>query len=53
MIPLLIAAIELTNAVLMNQPIGPTELLWGRILIAFDVVFTSLTLALADTILVN
>lgn len=53
MIPLLIAAIELTNTVLTNQRIGQTELLWGRILIVFDVVFTALALALADTILVN
>lgn len=53
MIPLLIAAIELTSAVLANQTIGPTELLWGRILIGFDVAFTCLTLMLADTILVN
>jgi heme exporter protein B len=53
MIPLLIASIELTNTVLTNQRVGPSELLWGKILIVFDLVFTSLSLALADTILVN
>lgn len=53
LIPLLIAAIVLTTNVLSNQPIGPSELLWGKILLVFDIIFTSLTLALADTILVN
>jgi heme exporter protein B len=53
MIPLLIAAIEITNTLLTNQPIGDTELLWGRVLIVFDTIFTALAIALADTILVN
>jgi len=53
LIPLLIAAIEITNAVLTNQPLDATQLLWGRILLVFDAVFTALALALAETILVN
>ena len=53
MIPLLIAAIELTTTVLNNQPLGPTELLWGKLVLVFDLVFTALALVLADTILVN
>jgi heme exporter protein B len=53
LIPLLIAAIELTTTILNNQAIGPTELLWGKILLVFDLVFTALSLALAETILVN
>jgi heme exporter protein B len=53
MIPLLIGAIELTRIILNNEPIGPEELLWGRILIVFDVVFTALAIILSDTILVN
>lgn len=53
MIPLLIGAIELTNDILNNQPIAADQLLWGRIIVVFDIVFTSLALALADTILVN
>lgn len=53
LIPLLIAAIQITNALFSNQPLGTDELLWGRILIVFDVVFTALALALAETILVN
>jgi heme exporter protein B len=53
MIPLLIAAIELTTTVLNNQPVGSTELLWGKLVLVFDIVFTALALVLADTILVN
>jgi heme exporter protein B len=53
LIPLLIAAIELTRVLLANQPLTPSDLLWGKILIVFDVVFTALALVLADTILVN
>jgi len=53
LIPLLIAAIELTNAVLFGKQITPNDLLWGRILVVFDIVFTTLGMVLADTILVN
>jgi heme exporter protein B len=53
LIPLLIAAIELTRVLLANQPLTPSDWLWGKILIVFDMVFTALALVLADTILVN
>jgi heme exporter protein B len=53
LIPLLIAAIELTNAVLFNPQISPNDLVWGRLLVVFDIVFTALAMVLADTILVN
>jgi heme exporter protein B len=53
LIPLLIAAIELTKLLLSNQPPSPGDFLWAKILIVFDVVFTALALVLADTILVN
>ncbi len=53
LIPLLIAAIELTNSVLYGREITSDELLWGRILLSFDIVFTALTMVLAETILVN
>lgn len=53
LIPLLIAAIEITNALFANQPLGSYELLWGRVLVVFDIVFTALAIALAETILVN
>ncbi len=53
LIPLLIASIELTNAALGRQPFGPTEWLWGKIMLVFDVIFSILSLVLAETILVN
>ena len=53
LIPLLIAAIQITNVLFANQPLGASELLWGRVLVVFDMVFTALALALAETILIN
>lgn len=53
LIPLLIAAIELTNALFSPQPLTPDQLLWGRLLVVFDVVFSALAVALADAILVT
>jgi heme exporter protein B len=53
LIPLLIAAIELTNLALGAQAVGGSDYLWARVLIVFDVIFTSLAIALAETILVN
>lgn len=53
MLPLLIGAIEITNALLNNVAIGAYELLWVRVLVVFDIVFTALACALADNILVN
>lgn len=53
LIPLLIAAIVLTNTLVTNQPLGSDQLLWGRVIVVFDIVFTALALALAETILVN
>ena len=53
LIPLLIAAIELTNALFGTGPLTPDQLLWGRVLIVFDIVFTALAFGLAEVILVN
>lgn len=53
LIPLLIAAIELTNLSLGAQAAGDADYLWFRVLIVFDIIFTSLAVALAETILVN
>jgi heme exporter protein B len=52
MIPLLIAAIELTNTVLNHQPVYG-QMQWVRVLVASDIGFTTLAWVLADTILVN
>jgi heme exporter protein B len=53
LIPLLIGAIEVTNTLVTNHPLSSYEWLWGRVLLVFDVIFTALTLLLAETILVN
>ncbi len=53
LIPLLMAAIELTNTLLANGALAGGELIWIRVLIVFDIVFTALALVLAETILVN
>ncbi len=53
LIPLLMAAIELTSALLNNEPLTPEVLIWGRVLLVFDVVFTGLSVLLAEAILLN
>ncbi len=53
LIPVLMAAIELTNTLLANQPLTTDQWLWWRVLIVFDLVFTALALALAEIILVS
>ena len=53
LIPVLIAAIEVTDALFAKRAFTGYEWLWCRVLVIFDVVFTALAIALADTILVN
>jgi heme exporter protein B len=53
LLPLLMGAIELTNLVLANRKLSEGDLLWGRVLVVFDVVFTALAMLLAEPILVN
>ena len=53
LIPLLIGAIEATNVLLGAQPITAADWLWVKLLVVFDLIFTALAIALADTILVN
>lgn len=53
LIPLLMAAILLTNILLANAAITGDQLIWVRVLIVFDIVFTALALVLAEAILVN
>ena len=53
LIPLLIGAIEFTNALLSGQPIAAGDWLWMKLLLGYDVAFTALSVLLANTILVN
>ncbi|HEY1214850.1 MAG TPA: heme exporter protein CcmB [Bryobacteraceae bacterium] len=53
LIPLLMSAIVLTNTLLAKQAMSADQLIWVRVLGVFDIVFTALAVALAETILVN
>ncbi len=53
MIPGLLAAVELTTPLVMGQPLTADLMVWLRLQIAFDVIFTALGLALVETVLVR
>lgn len=53
MIPCLLSAVQLTTPLVMGQPIGPDLMLWLKLLVAFDVIFTALSLALVETVIVR
>ncbi|MBI3666734.1 MAG: heme exporter protein CcmB [Acidobacteria bacterium] len=51
-VPALMASVQLTTALFSGQPIAP-ELLWLRLLVGFDLIFTLLGVALVETLLVG
>jgi heme exporter protein B len=53
MIPGLMAAIQLTTPLVMGQPLAGDMMAWLRLLVAFDVIFTAVALALVETVLVR
>jgi heme exporter protein B len=53
MVPGLLAAVQLTTPLVMGQPLAGDLIPWLRLLIAFDVIFTALALALVETVLVR
>ncbi len=53
MIPALMAAMELTRDLLNAQPLSGENLIWVRLLVAFDIIFTALSVTLVDTVLVG
>jgi heme exporter protein B len=53
MIPALMAAMVLTTDLLGGTPLGPDNTIWVRVLVAFDVVFTALSVVFVDTVLVG
>jgi heme exporter protein B len=53
MIVPLTAAITLTSDLLNGTPLGGDNLLWLKVLTGFDIIFTSLTVLLIDTVLVG
>jgi heme exporter protein B len=52
-IPVLLGAVQLSKVLIAGDPVGPDNQIWFRVLIAFDVVFTLLAVAFADTVLVG
>jgi len=53
LIPALMAAILLTTDLLSGTPLGGDNLIWVKLLVAFDVIFTAVALAMMDTVLVG
>ena len=53
LIPMLIGAIQLSSLLVAGEPVGADNQIWFRLLVAFDVIFTLLSLALVETVLVG
>jgi heme exporter protein B len=53
MIPALLGAMEITNALMASKPLDGDLMTWLRLLVGFDVIFTALAVALIDTVLVG
>lgn len=53
LIPCLMAAMQLTTPLLAGQPITGDLLAWLRLLIGFDIIFSSLAVVLIDTVLIG
>jgi heme exporter protein B len=53
LMPALMAAMRLTTVLVNGQPIGEDDVAWLKMLIGFDVVFTAVSLALVETVLVG
>ena len=53
LIPCLMAAMQLTTPLLAGQPIEGDMLAWLRLLLGFDIIFTSLAVMLIDTVLIG
>jgi len=53
MIPALMGAIQLSTLLVAGEPVGADNQIWFRLLVAFDVIFSLLALALVETVLVG
>ncbi len=52
-IPALMAAMQLTTLLLAGEPITGEQFIWLRLLVAFDIIFTALAVALVETVLLG
>ena len=53
LIPALMSAMKLTMDLIAGKPLGGEDEVWLRLLVAFDVIFTALSLVLLETVLVG
>ncbi len=53
LVPALMAAIQLTTELVSGSAIAPESMIWIKVLVAFDVIFTALAVTLVDTVLVG
>jgi heme exporter protein B len=53
LIPALVASMTLTTDLLAGTPIGATNMIWIRVLIAFDFIFTAIAATMIDSVLVG
>jgi heme exporter protein B len=53
MIPALVAAMTLTTDLLKGTPIGGDNLIWIKVLVAFDAIFTAVAVTMIDTVLLG
>lgn len=53
MVPALMAAMTLTTDLLGGTPLNPENMIWLRVLVAFDFIFTALAVVFVDTVLVG
>ncbi|MCS7041968.1 MAG: heme exporter protein CcmB [Bryobacteraceae bacterium] len=53
LIPCLMAAMQLTTALMAGQAPSGDQLAWVRMLVGFDIIFTALSVALVETVLIG
>jgi heme exporter protein B len=53
MLPALMAAIQLTTVLMTGAPPGNENMIWLRLLVGFDIIFTILGLSLVETVLIG
>jgi heme exporter protein B len=53
MIPFLLGAIELSAHLIAGKPLGPDNMIWLKLLAGFDLIYTALSLALIDNVLLG
>lgn len=53
LIPCLLAAVQLTSPLVAGLSLAPEMMIWLRLLVAFDVIFTALAVTLVETVIVR